>query len=190
MNIFLIGNPRSNNNLLQNLQILYEKISSLGHEHVNNFIKDKNNGFEEKMKRSKHSQQEFYKDMINSISKADICIFEASMPSFGIGYLVEKSLSLSKPTIVLFYKENSSFVLPYVENERLLTKIYTDKNLDKILKQSIILAKERRDKRFNFYLSTKLLEYVENLSKEEGVTKSKVMRDIILRDMRQKDTPR
>lgn len=186
MKISFISNPRLSTSQYEIFKTIHQQIISMGHEHSNNFIEDIDIHFEKKMIKNKNAQKEFVKKIIKSISLSDICIFEATQPSFGIGYLIEKSLSMAKPTIILFYKKNTSLVLPNIEDEKLITKVYTEKTLTKVLKQSLLIAKQRRDKRFNFYLSTKLLEYVDNLSKEEGVTKSKIMRDIILRDMRNK----
>lgn len=167
---------------------IYKLIEELGCQHLDDetmYITYEQ--YIKKMKKGIHAQVENYKETLNFIKSADICILETSAHSLGLGYIVQKSLELGKPTIVLYYEDNTPFFLAGIKDEKLILKSYTGKNLKRILKQSITLAKERRDKRFNFYLSTKLLEYVENLSKEEGVTKSKTMRDIILRDMRQKD---
>ena len=185
MKIFLIGNPRKEGVFFKNFEILNKYIKDADCTAINNDLTDKQYAdFEKKMKKDVNLQKIFYKDIMRAIDKSDICIFEASDPSLAIGHLIEKSLSLLKPTIVLFYKEVKSYIVPHINNEKLITRTYTEKTLKRVLKQTLNLAKQRRDKRFNFYLSTKLLEYIETLGREEGSTKSKVMRDIILRDMR------
>jgi predicted DNA binding CopG/RHH family protein len=46
-------------------------------------------------------------------------------------------------------------------------------------------AREKRDKRFNFFISPKLLEFLEKTSNGDGITKSKYIRNLIVEHMRQ-----
>lgn len=179
-----MGVSKFNNSYLE----IYNEITKLGHQHVDEeFLETNHEVWEKKISQSRKLQNEHYKKRLKAVHLAEICIFEASLHSSGIGFLIQKTLEEGKPCIVLHHKDYTPFFLSGAESEKLIVKSYTEKTLTKVLKQSLLIAKQRRDKRFNFYLSTKLLEYVDNLSKEEGVTKSKVMRDIILRDMKQKD---
>jgi predicted DNA binding CopG/RHH family protein len=71
-----------------------------------------------------------------------------------------------------------------IEDEKLIIRSYTEKNLKKILKEAIDLARQRSDKRFNFFISQKLLNYLESISKKEGINKSTFIRNLILEHMR------
>lgn len=184
MKIFLISTPKGEKHLGENFIKLYEEVERLGYTHVSNFIQLTSKEFTNKMSKGNEAHADFYNDMIQSIQKADICIFEASTPSFGVGYLIERALLYSKPTVVLFYKDYQSDLLRGVNDEKLLVRAYDEKNYKKTLKAVLEIARERRDKRFNFFLSPKLLDYLEDASKKEGVTKSKLIRDMIVDHMR------
>lgn len=71
-----------------------------------------------------------------------------------------------------------------MEEEKLIIKQYNEKNIKKVIKEAIDIARERRDKRFNFFISPKLLEYLEKASFNDGVTKSKFIRNLITEHMR------
>jgi 2'-deoxynucleoside 5'-phosphate N-hydrolase len=131
-------------------------------------------------KGGRQAQIDLYREKIDHIRQADITIFECTIPSLGIGYVVEKSLSFNKPTIILYFKNNEPYFLEGVEDEKLIIKSYSDSNIKKVLVDAMNLARERRDKRFNFFISPKLLEYLEEASKKTGITKSTFIRNLIL----------
>lgn len=186
MKVFLISTPIGENILGDLYKKLYDELEHLGYAHVSNYINTHSKDFVELMEKGKEEQKKFYNEMVDSINKADICIFEASTPSFGVGYLIQHALTNSKPTIVLFYKNFKSYLLPGIDDEKLMVKTYDENNYKKVLKNALDQAREKRDKRFNFFLSPKLLNYLEVVSTEQGVTKSKILRDLIVEHMRNK----
>ncbi|HRN69861.1 MAG TPA: hypothetical protein PLS49_01640 [Candidatus Woesebacteria bacterium] len=188
MKVFLVSTPIGETEHGQLFKKLYEEIKKLGYIHTSNLITQTSDEFLTKMKEGKQAHKEFYKSMIDGINNADICVFEASTPSFGVGYLIQSSLNSSKPTIVLFYKEVRSNLLPGIDDEKLVYHTYDETNYKKIIKKSLDEAREKRDKRFNFFLSPKLLNYLEKVSNTQGVTKSKILRDLIVEHMRKNNT--
>ena len=185
MKVFFVSAPRGDKELGNIFSKLYAEINELGFTHTSDLLTTPSAKFENKMKSDKAPS--FYQDMIKGINKADICIFEASTPSSGVGYLIDKSLSLNKPTVVLFYKEFNSYLLPGIDEEKLIVQIYNEKTYKKVLKEAMDIAKQRREKRFNFFISPKLLEYLEKISKKNGSTKSKFIRDLIVEHMRKEE---
>lgn len=127
---------------------------------------------------------ELFKEKMLHLHESDVNIFDCSYHSLSTGYLIEKSLVLNKPTVVLYYKNNESYLLEGADNEKLIVRSYNEKNISKIIREVISLSKERRDKRFNFFISPKLLGYLEKVSKHEGTTKSTFIRSLILEHMR------
>jgi hypothetical protein len=118
---------------------------------------------------------------IKLIQKADICVFESSTPSFTIGFLIAKSLELNKPTIVLYFKETASFFLDGVTNEKLITKKYQSlSDIEKVVKQAFQKAQKLRDRRFNFFITPDLLNYLEETSRKMNLTKAMLIRNLII----------
>lgn len=165
---------------------IYDQIESLGYEHLDDDVIQMNyDDYIKRMLSGRKFQIENYLAKMEYIQKADICVIETSMHSLGVGFIVQKSLEIGKPTIVLYYKNNTPFFLTGVEHEKIIVREYDENNYKKVLRDALILAREKRDKRFNFFLSPKLLGYIEDASKERGVTKSKLLRDMIVKNMRE-----
>lgn len=167
--------------------LLYEKIykyiEELGYTHLDKEIIELTyKDFVRKMSSDKINKKR-YLQKISLLKKADICVFETSNHSLGIGFLIEKALAYSKPVIVLYYKSNIPHFISGVDNEKLIVKSYSEINLNKVLETALDTASDCRDKRFNFFIRPTLLNYLEKASKEEDVTKSTFIRNLILEHM-------
>lgn len=187
MKVFFTSTTRGQKEFGLYYQQIYKELEALGYDHLDDdVVKTNFTEFLENIeKEDRNGYKEYFNKKNDAIMKADICVFEVSYPTLGLGFVVERALKQGKPTIVLYYKDNIPYTLIGVEDEKLLIKNYTEKTLKKVLRDSLEIAKERRDKRFNFFLSPKLLDYLEGSSKKEGVTKSKLIRDMIVRHMRE-----
>lgn len=169
-------------------KLLYDEIANLGYEHLDHEVVNITyDGYLKKMAKGRQAQVTNYNEVINYLKKSDICILETSAHSLGLGFIVQKSLEMGKPTIVLYYKDNTPYFLHGVEDDKLIVKSYDEKNYKKVIKNALNEAREKRDKRFNFFLNPKLLTYLETVSAEQGVTKSKILRDLIVEHMRKKN---
>jgi predicted DNA binding CopG/RHH family protein len=185
MKVFLNASPRGAKDFGEFYQKIYDELQKLGYYHVNDeIIKLSYDEFKDQMKKGREAQVDLYNRKIKAIKSADICIYETSFHSLETGFLVNKSIEQGKPTIVLYYKEQVPYFISGIEDEKLIVKEYNDKNVKRMVKESIDVARERRDKRFNFFISPKLLEYLERASSNEGVTKSKFIRNLITDHMR------
>ncbi len=185
MKVFFSASPRGGENFGKYYQIIANELKKLSYTSVDDdVIQIEYSNFSKKMSEGQENLIEYAKKKMSAVNEADICIFETSLPSLGVGFLVQKSLDAGKPTIVLYYKENIPFIISGIEDEKLVVRSYNDNNLKKILAESLEYARERRDKRFNFFINPKLLEYLERVSKEDCITKSKFIRNLILDHMR------
>ncbi len=132
----------------------------------------------------------FQKLVNQGVGKSDICVFDVSIPTIGIGFGIRHALEIGKPTIVLYnedtYEETKSPIFLFgAQDDRLLIKGYTEKNVEKVVKEALAVARERRDKRFNFFISPNLLRYLEDTSKDQKITKSRFIRNLLVEHMRE-----
>lgn len=165
---------------------IYEVLEHMGYSHVDDeAVSITHEQYIDFMAKGRKAQVENYRKKMKCIREADICIIESSAHSFGNGFIVQKSLESAKPTIVLYYENNVPYFLTGVEDEKLIVSSYTSDNYINVIQKVLSLAREKRDKRFNFFLSPKLLQYIDDASKERSVTKSKLLRDMIVRHMRE-----
>ncbi len=168
---------------------IYKEIESAGYEHVDDeVVKMTSDEYRDLKDAGREVQLKRYNHKVDSIKKADICIFESSSHSLSTGFLINVALEQQKPTIVLYYEELIPFFLSGVENDKMVVQSYNEKTLKKVISAILEQAREKRDKRFNFFISPKLLEFLEKTSNTDGITKSKYIRNLIVEHMRQNKT--
>lgn len=189
MKIFFTATYQGTEQFGKYYKLIYEEIAKLGYEHLDHeVINITYDNYIKKMEKGREAQVSNYNEVVNFLKKADVCVLETSAHSLGLGFIVQKSLEMGKPTVVLYYKDNVPYFLQGIDDDKLLIKSYDESNYKKVIKNSLNVAREKRDKRFNFFLSPKLLTYLEKVSQEQGVTKSKILRDLIVEHMRNKST--
>ncbi len=121
------------------------------------------------------------------LQQADLCLFECSGESTTIGYLVQKALEMEKPVITIYLKGSKPNVFSQIKNEKFQLLEYTKSSLITQLKFSITKASLLSDKRFNFFVSSSMLAYLNSISRKLGVTKSTFIRNLI-EEYRKKST--
>lgn len=127
----------------------------------------------------KDAYTKFYEEKMRHLQEADIVLFDVSTDSMSIGFIINKSLEYNKPTIVLYHKDDPPVFLSGSTEDKLILQSYDDNNIAATVEEVLTQARERRDKRFNFFISENLLEYLEEASKKEGLTKSRFIRNLI-----------
>lgn len=192
MKVLLYASP-ANSQYDEYINGMYDEVKKLGYDHVNDEVKthvirDILNAASTGQKFSQEGYNQAITALVDDINRAEICIFEVSFQSLGAGYLIDKSLDYSKPTIVLYLEGHKPHILSVVDDEKLIIRSYNEKNYKKVVRDALAFAREKRDKRFNFFLSPKLLNYLEQASNSRGVTKSKLLRDMIVQHMRDNAT--
>jgi len=123
---------------------------------------------------------DFYQHELNSLKTADINIFDCSFHSLSIGFTIQRSLEINKPTIVLYEENNTPYFLTGIEEEKFIISAYNKNNLETIVVKTIKLAMDVRDKRFNFFIRPDLLNYITEISKREDIPISVFLRNLIL----------
>lgn len=145
--IFLYASPLSEK-FDNYIDFIFQKIESLNYIHLNNetqthrlreLMQKIDNGEDEHLMEYKKIIQSF----VENIKLADICIFDISFKSLGSGYLIHHALTLSKPTIILYYRKNKPHIFSAVVDERLILKSYNENNLDKVLQRVLNAANEK-----------------------------------------------
>ena len=182
MKVFFQATFKENDEYINLYQKIYEELAHEGYQHVDNDVvaTGQKELYQSLNKGDVKTNIALYERKTHAIQNADICIFEATTAGLGLGFLIEKALGLSKPTIVLYLHNVPPVLLTGVQSEKLILKSYDEKNLKRVLKEALSSARERRDKRFNFFISQKILEYLDRASSQKGVTKSQFIRELIL----------
>ncbi len=181
MKVFFTASLRGQDEFGKFYHAIFKDVELMGFKNLDDeILKLPASYYESIQKQGKHAFIDLYQRKIRAVQEADICIFEGSMPSLSIGFLIQKALDFNKPTIILYYDKNTPQFISGIDEEKLIVKQYLEKDLKEVLKAAIEEAKHLQDKRFNFFISPDMLNYLEKASKAEGITKSTFIRNLIL----------
>jgi len=182
MKIFFTASQRGKNEYESYYVKIFSLLKEKGFTHVDSEIMTQSAAefYKNIEKKGTKGNIELYEKNMNNIKMADINLFECSFNSLSIGFMVQKSLEINKPTIVLYINNQKPFFLEGIQDEKLITAMYGNSNMESVLSNVLEKATNLRDKRFNFFISPSLLEYLERASKKEGITKSTFIRNLLL----------
>ena len=127
---------------------------------------------------------EHYKRTISAVKRANFVIVEVSLHSMSMGYIVNKSLELNKPVVALYKKGFEPYFFGGIENERLRTIEYKPENYKKALDEAVEFGKGGSDVRFNFFVSPKILAYLDWVAKTRRLPRSVFLRNLIEKEMK------
>jgi len=180
--VYFGSSPRTKEKCPESVRSIYEKIKKMGYIHTSDWIYKISP--EKFYASSGEDMEEHHKEMMASIRRADICVFEVSVHSLSVGYLVNLSLEMGK-TVVVASKNNSSlFLFKNVNSDKLITVVYNDANLDKKIEEALGSASKGVDVRFNFFVSPKILAYLDWVAKTKRLPRSVFLRNLIEKEMK------
>lgn len=125
--------------------------------------------------------QTIHRRIIDSIKRADLCIYEASQKSFSIGFQTAMALQLKKPILVLTKNDSlrDSFGSGIV-SDLLVYKKYDEKDLSAIITNFIEENRfEVQDLRFNFVIDKDIHNYLRWAAFNGNTTKAEVVRKLL-----------
>jgi hypothetical protein len=139
----------------------------------------------ESMNMSDSARVDNYKKIVRWIDKADFSVIEGSFPStLHIGHEISLTLEKSKPVVVLYTKGAEPVVFKGLKDDRIIWVEYNDANLEDVLSKAVDEAKKTADVRFNFFVSPKILTYLDFVAQKRMIPRSVFLRDLIEKEMK------
>lgn len=181
MKVFFTASQRGKRYFQHQYEQIFNAIQEQGHKHLeNSFLTIKPQDFYAELEdKGIKGYNDYYTNNVAMIRKSDFTVFECSLPSLSIGYMVQLSIDLNKPTVVLYFEDNTPHFLVNTQEDKIIALNYDGKNIHKIIQQAVAEVKGKSDKRFNFFIDPGLLNYLNRISKEQGITKSTFIRNLI-----------
>jgi len=182
MKVFFGTSPRIKTSNPEIVHQIYQKIKELGYTHTSNWVDsvDPKSFYEMTSTELEDHNERILKELKN----ADICVFETSLPSLSVGYLINMSVDLGKQVIILTQNTSPSFVLGWVKSDAVSVIKYAASNVDEILGEALNKAGENSDVRFNFFVSPRILNYLDFVAKKRMVPRSVFLRNLIEKEMK------
>jgi hypothetical protein len=126
-----------------------------------------------------------YKRIVKWIDKADFSVIEGSFPStLHIGHEISLTLEKSKPVIVMYVAGAEPVVFKGLKDDRIIWVEYNEKNLDEKLNEAVDTAIKHADVRFNFFVSPKILAYLDWIAQKRMIPRSVFLRNLIEKEMK------
>jgi len=126
----------------------------------------------------------YFKKLQGWIKSADVCVFETSYPSMGIGFEIAMAMQLGKSLIVLHKPGEQSEVIAGLTNDKLQMIEYTLDTLRKDLRNALLCAVEQQDTRFNFFISPRIIAYLDWVAKRKRIPRAVYLRRLIEEDLK------
>jgi len=129
-------------------------------------------------------KRENYEETMKCVNKSDLIVMEVSGHSMSMGYLLSKALELNKPVIALYMEEHKPIFIKGIANPKLVLVEYKKDNFEQSITGAIKKAKSLVDMRFNFFVSPKILNYLDWVGQKRMIPKSVFLRNLIEREMK------
>jgi len=184
MKICFVGSIKYKEVSLQDYQSIVSILKHGGdtvfYEHVMNFSQNDLDVLDD------DKRVKFHKKVIDLIKKSEMVVAEISSQSLSVGYLISMALDLSKPTILLYKGVNKPNIISALEeSDKLFVANYkTSDDLKSVLEKLVEKAKSKSDVRFNFFVSPKILNYLDWVAQKRMIPRSVFLRNLIEREMK------
>ncbi|HEX6416301.1 MAG TPA: hypothetical protein VFZ62_02135 [Candidatus Saccharimonadales bacterium] len=129
------------------------------------------------------------KETMESLTKADLVIVEATEFGFMEGYYTAQALHYKKPLLMLTRQSIADSPASGIKDRFLTLRHYDNaaeikEIVDTFLRENSISAK---DLRFNFFLDRKLYSYLREVSYESGKNKSEIIRELLEKEIEKRE---
>lgn len=130
------------------------------------------------------SKMSEYTEAVLKVKKADVVVVEVSGHSMSLGYLVGKSLEMNKPVVALYGEGNKLLFLKWMKNDKLIFCPYNKKNICSEMNLALKKAEKMVDVRFNFFISSSILSYLDWVASKRMLPRSVFLRNLIEKEMK------
>jgi len=129
-------------------------------------------------------KRENYEYLIKCLKKAEIVVTEVSGHSMSAGYLISQALDMNKPVVALYTADSKPVFIAGINNKKFFLVEYDKENIEKVLKKTFKEVSSLIDVRFNFFVSPKILTYLDWVGQKRMVPKSVFLRNLIEKEMK------
>lgn len=182
MKVYFGTSPRTKEKDPKIINKIYDLVEKFGWKHSTTWAKDLVPSKFYAL--SEEEMSEHTRKTIAAIKASDVCLFEVSGHSLSVGYLANFALENGKVVIALSQNPNSIKLLSSLKTVNLLTAIYSPDDLEEKLAKVLTEASKRSDVRFNFFVSPKILNYLDWVAQKRMIPRSVFLRNLIEREMK------
>lgn len=133
---------------------------------------------------SSKQRTDFHRKMSKEITLSDLMVCEVSFPStINIGHEVTLALDKGKPVVALYQPGKEPGVLQGISSDRFMLMEYEPEDIEDVLDYGLEEAAAKIDIRYNFFISPKMVRFLDETSKKTRVPRAVFLRKLIEKDM-------
>lgn len=131
--------------------------------------------------------KEWYNQWSHYVTTADLAVVEGSYPSsIHIGFEIGAVAMRSKPIILLYEEGRDPVFVNALHYSRLIKSGYTKETLDEVLDWCLGELDHTMNRRFTFYVSPEIDEYLTEIVEKDDTSRSEYIRGLIERDRKRR----
>lgn len=182
MRVYFTASLRGKKVFGGNYKAIVEQLKKLGHTVYGDHILKNEAAVAEVQ--SKEEIEKVYRDLLKLIKLADVVVAEISSPSVSVGHEITEALEMSKPVIVMYTEGHGANLLGGKHDDKMHFVQYKMDKLSTIMADVLEEAKRRMDVRFNFFVSPKILAYLDWVAQKRMIPRSVFLRNLIEKEMK------
>lgn len=184
MKIYFTASLRGKSNYESNYNLIVSELTKVGARVYCEHIMESN--AKEVGSQSSDQAKNVYKKLIKEIKRSDVFVAEVSTQSLSVGHEITEAINMNKPVILLYTGgiNNRPGLLFGADYQKLQIIEYTVDNLSEKVVSFIEEAKKNTDVRFNFFVSPKILAYLDWVAKTKKLPRAVFLRELIEKEMR------
>jgi hypothetical protein len=165
MRIYFTASLRGKKEFSENYEEIVRVLSKMGHKvYSEHILKD---GSQSVDSLSKAEARKNYVKIISEIKKAQVIVAEVSTQSLSVGHELTEVMALNKPLVVLFAGDRKPGLFFGSDYDKMQIVQYELGNVEAALEEAIEEAIKSADVRFNFFVSPKILNYLDWVAKKK-----------------------
>ena len=123
----------------------------------------------------------FHKKLEGWIQSCDCMVAETSFPSISVGYEISLALQYKKPVLILYSIGDPPSLFAHHDDEKIVCEKYSVTNVGEIIDNFVNFAGGSADSRFTFFVTPKIVGYLEKIAQTKKIPKSVYLRELIER---------
>ncbi len=127
---------------------------------------------------------DYFKQVQRWINFSDFIVAEVSHPSIGVGFEIAMAVGKEKPVIILSTNDDTPHFVEGIQSDKIVVAKYTDEDLEEVVDNCLDVANDNTDTRFNFFISPKIGDYLNWISKKRRLPRAVYLRKLIEEDMK------
>lgn len=183
MKILFTASVLQREELINDYKRIIKALEKQGHDIVGDHIF--NISLDDIYSQSKEESADYFNKLKTWILDCDVVFAEVSWPStLNIGFQIAYALQKNKSVIALYKDDRKSSFFRALTSDKLIYESYTDENLESVVSDCLDFIDKKSDIRFNFYLPTNQIDYLDSLGESRKLSRSAILREIISNDIK------